>query len=192
MSFPPLDGLTPPIVAIIGGDRPADRMDLLKSLAGGVKYLVIGGTLARSFLAAKGLPVSSDKTEPGLVAHAREIIDVARGAGCELVVPKDLVVTAPPGSRAHTVPVARLAPDHIFHDLGTDTNGDIARCIEGAKSLLWHGPLGACETPPFDNATLIVARHAAMLARAGRLDCHFSGASLATILDQAGLAAIGR
>ena len=153
------------------------RLDLLKTLAAKVDYLIIGGALANPFLSGQ----------------ADETLAALTNAKCELIHPVDVVVAqeARDGARenihAQTISASHIPPNLTALDLGSDSIGDIARCLEGSKALLWHGPLGACETSPFDNATLIVARHAAMLVRAGRLNCQITGVSLRAALNQADL-----
>jgi phosphoglycerate kinase len=177
-----------PVVAIIGGAKISTKLEVLEHLITKVNALVIGGAMANTFLKAKGLPIGKSLHEPALLDKAREIMAKAKAAGCTIVLPSDGVVAkefkamAP----AKTLPVALTPDDGMILDIGSDTLADIAAQLETAKTVVWNGPLGAFETPPFDMGTSSVARHVAMLTRVGAMVSVAGGGDTLAALDQAG------
>jgi phosphoglycerate kinase len=160
-----------PLMAIVGGAKVSTKIDLLTNLARKVDVLAIGGGMANTFLHAVGHDVGASLYERDAADTARAIMDRARTAGCQIVLPADAVVADRLARDAATdvVAVEAIPRDKMIVDLGPETAMDIARRLESCAALVWNGPLGAFETPPFDAATVQVARKAAELTRAGQL-----------------------
>ena len=179
-----------PVVAIVGGAKIATKLDLLGNLVDKVDYLVIGGGMANTFLAAKGIDVKASLCEHDLGEAAREIMAKAEAAGCNLLLPRDVVVAerfeamAP----AKTVPADQVPDGHMILDVGSGTIADLAARFEAARTVVWNGPLGAFEIAPFDNGTNAAARHVAMLTKMGRLLSVAGGGDTVAALNNAGAA----
>jgi len=151
---------------------------------------VIGGGMANTFLAAQGIGVGKSLCEHDLADTARDILAKAKVAGCEVILPRDIVVAREfkAGAASETLAPDACPDDAMILDAGPATVAYIAQVMEGAKTLVWNGPLGAFEIPPFDMATVAAARHAAELTRAGRLVSVAGGGDTVAALNQAGAA----
>ncbi|NWG93440.1 MAG: phosphoglycerate kinase, partial [Parvularculaceae bacterium] len=160
-----------PLICIVGGAKVSTKIELLLNLVGKANMLVVGGGMANTFLFAKGISVGKSLCEPDLAATAREIMENAGARGCEIVLPIDVVVAREfRENAAHDVRAAgAVKADEMILDLGPESVDLIAAKIDGAKTLVWNGPLGAFETKPFDTATIEAARYAARRAKAGAL-----------------------
>ena len=179
-----------PVVAVVGGAKVSTKLALLGNLIGRVDQIVIGGAMANTFLMAQGLPVGRSLVEPDLADTARDILARAEAGGCEIVLPEDLVVAAAlePGAEARTVPAAETPADAMILDAGPDTVAALERRFEEARTVVWNGPLGAFETPPFDAATTAAARRVAGLTQTGALLSVAGGGDTVAALHQAGVA----
>ncbi len=179
-----------PVVAIIGGAKISTKLELLGNLVSKVDALVVGGGMANTFLAAKGVAIGKSLNEPDLQAIAKQIMLAAADAGCALVLPSDVVVAAAFAANAPhaTVPLDSIAADGMILDAGEQTVATISGWIDKAKTLVWNGPLGAFEKPPFDRATIAAARHAAQRTKAGQLLSVAGGGDTVAALNQAGVA----
>jgi phosphoglycerate kinase len=177
-----------PVVAIIGGAKVSTKLAVLENLIRKVDALVIGGAMANTFLKAQGHPIGKSLHEPALIDKAREILAAARARDCTVVLPSDGVVAKElkAMAEAKTLPVAKTPDDAMILDIGSDTLAAIAAQLEAAKTVLWNGPLGAFETPPFDNGTSAVARHVAMLTKVGAMVSVAGGGDTLAALAQAG------
>lgn len=177
-----------PVVAIVGGAKVSSKLAVLENLVGKVDALVIGGGMANTFLKAQGLPIGKSLHEPALLDKAREIMAKAKGRGCAIVLPSDGVVAKEfkAMAAAKTLPVNLTPDDGMILDIGSDSLADIAARLETAKTVVWNGPLGAFETPPFDMGTSSVARHVAMLTRVGSMVSVAGGGDTLAALAQAG------
>jgi phosphoglycerate kinase len=166
-----LDNPERPVMAIVGGAKVSTKIELLTNLVGKVNALVIGGGMANTFLHARGLGIGASLGERDLADTAREVEARAKAAGCRILLPEDVVVARDlkPGIATRTVPVASVPGDQKILDIGPATVSAIERLLAEARTLVWNGPLGAFETPPFDAGTIAVARKAAELTQAGRL-----------------------
>jgi phosphoglycerate kinase len=185
-----LTGPERPVVAVVGGAKVSTKLDLLGNLISKVDAVVIGGGMANTFLAARGVGIGKSLAERDLVDTARRIAAGSESRGCALVLPRDVVV-APElraGVPTRTVPAHQCPPDMMILDAGPETVADICARFERAKTVVWNGPLGAFETPPFDAATTACARHAAELTRAGRLLSVAGGGDTVAALHRAGVA----
>ncbi len=179
-----------PVVAVVGGAKVSTKLDLLGNLIHKVDQLVVGGAMANTFLLAKGCGIGTSLAEPDMAGTARDILDKAAEAGCEIVLPTDVVAAEAFAAHApHVVAPACAAPaDRMILDAGPETVADLARRFEAAKTVVWNGPLGAFEIPPFDTATMAAARKAAELTRAGRLLTVAGGGDTVAALNAAGVA----
>jgi len=179
-----------PVVAIVGGSKVSSKLDLLGNLVARVDTLVIGGGMANTFLAAQGLKVGRSLLETGLLDTARDIENRAKQAGCDLLLPADVVVAEKleAGVPTRVVHVSEVGGEDMILDLGPNTVHRITRALEGAHTLVWNGPVGAFETEPFDRATVAVAQAAAELTRDGRLRSIAGGGDTVAALNKAGAA----
>ncbi len=179
-----------PVVAIVGGAKVSTKIDLLQNLVKKVDALVIGGGMANTFLAARGLDVGKSLCEHDLASKAREIEHDAAEAGCVIVLPTDAVVAKEfkAGAPSETVPVTDVPPDGMILDVGAKTLEQVNNWIDKAKTLVWNGPLGAFETKPFDVATVAAAKHAAERTAARKLTSVAGGGDTVAALNAAGVA----
>ncbi len=178
-----------PVVAVVGGAKVSTKLDLLGNLVGKVDDLVIGGGMANTFLAAKGAPVGKSLCEHDLAQTARDILARAAETGCRIHLPVDLVVAREFRAHAPNEVVTECPADAMILDAGPATVAALARVFEGARTLIWNGPLGAFELEPFDAATNAAARQAAALTRAGSLVSVAGGGDTVAALNRAGAAA---
>ncbi len=179
-----------PAVAVVGGAKVSTKLDLLGNLLGRVDYLVIGGGMANTFLAAQGVDVGKSLAEHDMTDTAREIMQKAEAAGCAILLPSDVVVAREfkQGAESQTVPDDRCPPDAMILDAGPETVARIGKVFEACRTLIWNGPLGAFEIPPFDAATNAAARKAAELTEAGALVSVAGGGDTVSALNSAGVA----
>lgn len=179
-----------PVMAIVGGAKVSTKLDLLGNLVSKVDCLVIGGGMANTFLAARGVKVGKSLCEHDLAETAREIEKKAKAAGCEILLPADGLLSkefrANPPHRAASVDA--VAADEMILDAGPASAKAIAEKLSSMKTLVWNGPLGAFELAPFDTATVMVAKEAARLARAGKLVAVAGGGDTVAALNHAGVA----
>lgn len=178
-----------PVVAVVGGAKVSTKLDLLGNLVGKVDDLVIGGGMANTFLAAKGVPVGKSLCEHDLADTARTILDHAKETGCRIHLPVDLVVAREFREGAAHEVVTTCPDDAMILDAGPASIAAIAAVFDAARTLIWNGPLGAFEIAPFDTATNAAARHAAALTRAGGLISVAGGGDTVAALNRAGAAA---
>ncbi|MCE7026936.1 phosphoglycerate kinase [Jiella avicenniae] len=180
-----------PVVAVVGGAKVSSKIDLLQNLVARVDALVIGGGMANTFLAADGISVGKSLCEHDLAETARAIVEAAKAAGCEIVLPVDAVVAREfkAGAASETVDVGAVPQDAMILDTGPKSVEAVNAWLDRAKTLVWNGPLGAFEIEPFDRATVAAARHAAELTRAGKLVSVAGGGDTVAALNQAGAAA---
>lgn len=179
-----------PVIAVVGGAKVSTKLDLLSNLMKKVDQIVIGGGMANTFLAAMGKPVGKSLCEHDLADTARKIIADAKSSGCEIVLPIDVVVAREFKANAPSEIVAADAcpADAMILDAGPKTIEDIARRFEGAKTIVWNGPLGAFELEPFNKATNAAAVRAAELAAAGKVLAVAGGGDTVAALNAAGAA----
>src|SRR6056297_2810590 len=150
-----------PVVAVVGGAKVSSKLDLLGSLVEKVDHLVIGGGMANTFLAAQGLNAGASLCEHDMADTARAIMSKAGAAGCEILLPADVVVAREfaAGAAHETVPAHACPADAMILDAGPQSVARITAAIDAAKTLIWNGPLGAFEIEPFDTATNAAAAH---------------------------------
>jgi phosphoglycerate kinase len=179
-----------PVVAVVGGAKVSTKIELLANLVTKVDHLVIGGGMANTFLVAESVEVGTSLAERDMAETAREIFRAAQTAGCQIHLPIDVVVAREfkAGAEAQTVGVRDCPMDAMILDAGPQTVAAIEAVFQGAKTLIWNGPLGAFEIPPFDAATVAAARAAARLTRAGALVSVAGGGDTVAALNAAGVA----
>ena len=178
-----------PVLAVVGGAKVSTKLDLLRNLVTRVDHLVIGGGMANTFLAASGLGIGRSLAERDMAETAREIAQAAADAGCELLLPRDVVVAhrLEAGAPFRVLPAEDCPDDAMILDLGPDSAAHIGQAIDRARTLIWNGPLGAFEHPPFDAGTNAAARHAAEATREGRLVSVAGGGDTVSALARAGV-----
>jgi phosphoglycerate kinase len=179
-----------PVVAIVGGAKVSSKIDLLENLVAKVDALVIGGGMANTFLVAQGVEVGKSLAEPDLADTARRILAAAEKSDCAIVLPDDVVVAAEfkAGTETSTVQRDAVPADRMILDVGPHSVNTINAWIDKAATLVWNGPLGAFETPPFDKATVAVAHHAAKRTAEGKLLSVAGGGDTVSALNHAGIA----
>jgi phosphoglycerate kinase len=179
-----------PVAAVVGGAKVSTKLAVLEHLVGRVDHLIIGGGMANTFLAARGVDVGKSLCEHDLVDTANRIFDAADKAGCIVHLPYDVVVAkefrANPPTRI--VNVHEVAVDEMILDIGPAATEALADVLKNCRTLVWNGPLGAFETPPFDTATVALARTAAALTRETSLVSVAGGGDTVAALNQAGVA----
>ena len=184
-----LDQARRPLVTVVGGAKASTKLALLGNLIAKMDFLVIGGGIANTFLHARGVRVGRSLCEPALAEGAREIMAQAEAAGCRIVLPEDAVV-APAleaGVATETVAIGQIPAEALILDIGPASAQAAAGLLEGCRTLVWNGPLGAFEVPPFDAGTTTVARAAAALTQAGRLNSVAGGGETIAALHRAGV-----
>jgi len=177
-----------PVMAVVGGAKVSSKLAVLGHLVDKVDYLVIGGGMANTFLSALGTDVGKSLCEPDLAPIALEILGKADAADCRVVLPSD-VVTAKEfkaGAATETVPVGAVGPQAMILDIGPDSVAALTALLGEVKTVLWNGPLGAFEIPPFDIGTSAVAQAAAERAAAGALTAVAGGGDTVAALAHAG------
>lgn len=179
-----------PVAAVVGGAKVSTKLAVLENLVGRVQHLIIGGGMANTFLAARGVNVGKSLCEHDLTDTANAIMDKADHAGCTVHLPYDVVVAkefaANPDS-LRTCNVHEVAEDEMILDVGPQAVEALADVLKTCRTLVWNGPLGAFETPPFDEATVSLARTAAALTLEGSLISVAGGGDTVAALAQAGV-----
>ena len=179
-----------PVMAVVGGAKVSTKLSLLENLVEKVDHLVIGGGMANTFLAAQGLNVGKSLCEHDMSKTARAIMSKAGAAGCEIILPADVVIAREFKAGAdHEIVAAHACPDDaMILDAGPQAISRISATMGMAKTLIWNGPLGAFEIEPFDAATNTVAQRAAELTQKGTLISVAGGGDTIAALNKAGAA----
>ncbi|HET9629457.1 MAG TPA: phosphoglycerate kinase [Novosphingobium sp.] len=180
-----------PVAAVVGGAKVSSKLDVLKHLVTKVDHLIIGGGMANTFLAARGVDVGKSLCEHDLKATAEEILDNADKSGCTVHLPYDVVVAKefqanPPSVR--TCNVHEVAADEMILDVGPQAVEALGDALKTCRTLVWNGPLGAFEMAPFDAATVALAKIAAALTKEGSLVSVAGGGDTVAALNHAGVA----
>ncbi len=180
-----------PVAAVVGGAKVSSKLDVLTHLVTQVDHLIIGGGMANTFLAARGVNVGKSLCEHDLAATAESILEAADKSGCTVHLPYDVVVSkefaANPAS-LRTCNVHEVAADEMILDVGPQAVEALADVLKTCRTLVWNGPLGAFETQPFDAATVALARSAAALSKEGALVSVAGGGDTVAALNHAGVA----
>jgi phosphoglycerate kinase len=179
-----------PVAAIVGGAKVSTKLDLLGNLVSKVDILIIGGGMANTFLFAEGKPVGKSLCERDLADTARSIVAAAEKAKCRILLPVD--ATAARELKAHAparvVDVDHIAEDEMILDIGPKSVAGVEEVLGQIKTLVWNGPVGAFETPPFDAATMAIANRAALLTKDGKLTSVAGGGDTVAALNEAKVA----
>ena len=186
-----LDNPQKPVAAVVGGAKVSSKLDVLQHLVTKVDHLIIGGGMANTFLAARGVAVGKSLCEHDLADTANAILDAADAASCTVHLPYEVVVSQefaanPPSMR--TCNVHEVADNEMILDCGPASVESLGDVLKTCRTLVWNGPLGAFETPPFDAATVALARMAAALTREGSLVSVAGGGDTVAALHHAGVA----
>jgi phosphoglycerate kinase len=178
-----------PVLALIGGAKVSTKLNLLRFLLGKVDMLAVGGAMANTFLFAEGREIGRSLCERDLADSARQILALAHQRNCRVVLPQDVVIAAAlaPGVAARTVGIEAVRSDSMILDIGSETVTRIGELLDEARTVVWNGPLGAFETPPFDRGTVAVAKEVGELTRAGKLLSVAGGGDTVAALDAAGI-----
>jgi len=178
-----------PVAAIVGGAKVSTKLELLGNLVGKVDVLVIGGAMANTFLAAQGKGVGKSLQEAEMHATARDILAQAASSKCRIVLPVDAVVASEfkPNPPTQTVSVDAVPADMMILDVGPGSVKALIEQLPTLKTLVWNGPLGAFETPPFDAATTALAKAVAEATASGKLRSVAGGGDTVSALRHAGV-----
>jgi phosphoglycerate kinase len=178
-----------PLLALIGGAKVSTKLDLLRFLIAKVDVLAIGGAMANTLLMAEGKEVGSSLCERDMAETARQLLALAGERSCRLILPEDAVVAAGLTRAVATreVAIGAVPSDAMILDIGGKTVALIGAALDEARTLVWNGPLGAFETPPFDRGTVTVARKVAELTQAGKLLSVAGGGDTVAALAAAGV-----
>ena len=179
-----------PVLGIVGGSKVSSKLDLLTHLITKLDRLAIGGGMANTFLFAQGWEVGASYCEKDLADTAREIIRAAGKNHCELLLPIDIVVAEQmaPGAPSRIRGLGEVDEHERILDAGPQTVARLNAAMDASKTLIWNGPLGVFEIPPFDKGTIGAAKHAADLAKAGKLVAVAGGGDTVSALNAAGVA----
>ena len=178
-----------PLMALVGGAKVSTKLDLLNFLVSKVNVLAIGGAMANTLLFARGVEVGKSLCERDMAETARSVLAKASEAHCEVVLPLDAIVARDfkPNASTETVAISSVPEDAMILDIGPRTVAAIGAKLEASKTLVWNGPVGAFETPPFERGTLAIAARVAALTRAKRLLSVAGGGDTVAALAQAGV-----
>jgi phosphoglycerate kinase len=178
-----------PVAAVVGGAKVSTKLKVLKNLAGRVDHLMIGGGMANTFLAAKGIAIGRSLAERDMLEEARAVLAAAEAAGCTVHLPWDVVLAselrANPPMRVASI--NEVGEDEMILDVGPASVENLADTLKVCTTLVWNGPLGAFETPPFEAGTVALARTAAALTEAGALVSVAGGGDTVAALAMAGV-----
>lgn len=180
-----------PVLGIVGGAKVSTKLDLLKNLVGKLDRLAIGGGMANTFLFAQGVDIGGSLAEKEMAETARAILAEAEAKGCEILLPIDVVVATEvkPEIETRTVLVREeIGDDEKILDAGPLTVEKLIKGMALSRTLIWNGPLGVFEVPPFDAATVKAAQAAAQLAKSGALVAVAGGGDTVAALHHAGVA----
>ena len=190
-----LGDLRRPAVAIVGGAKLSGKLSLLRALIRRFDTLILGGGMANQFFAARGIAIGASLCEPQRIEDARDLETLAQAHDCNILLPRDVVLARQciPHAPSRTLILsgmddadAGIAPDEMILDVGEESLRAMAAYFETAATVVWNGPLGLFETPPFDQGGETAARQVAMLTRIGALVSVAGGGETAMLLEQAG------
>ena len=178
-----------PTAAVVGGAKVSTKIPVLTNLVAKVDKLIIGGGMANTFLQSMGIFVGQSLAEPEFHSTAREIMAEAKQQGCEIVLPVDAVIAREfkDGAANEVVSVHKVPLDAMILDVGPDSVKHVAKVLEGCKTLLWNGPMGAFEISPFGEGTFALAKQAAAMTKGGKLVSVAGGGDTVAALNAAGV-----
>ena len=178
-----------PLLAVVGGAKVSTKIALLENLVARVEVLVIGGAMANTFLAAEGIAVGKSLYEADHLETARKIIHAANESGAVILLPTDVVVAKEfkAGAAHRVIPVGQIGADEMVLDVGPDSIKAFENRLNGTRTLVWNGPFGAFETPPFDAGTVAAAKAVAVKTKKGQLLSVAGGGDTVAALAHAGV-----
>jgi phosphoglycerate kinase len=184
-----LDHPQRPVIAIVGGAKVSTKLELLENLITKVEGLVIGGAMANTFLHAQGINVQKSLAEKDMADTARRILAKAEEASCAIILPVDATVAFhfEANAPSHAYGLDAIPRDGMVLDIGRQSVERIKGALDDAATLVWNGPLGAFEMPPFDTGTVAVARYAAERTRSHGLVSVAGGGDTVAALNAAGV-----
>ncbi len=179
-----------PLGAIVGGSKISTKLDLLKNLTAKVDVLVLGGAMANTFLGAVGKNVGASMHEPDMYETARTIMAESAKRGCDIILPVDLVVAKElkPNVETQTVLVDAIPADGRAMDAGPESISRVGEALSRCKTIVWNGPMGVFEVPPFNKGTDALGEIIAGLTQSGRAMSIAGGGDTASAINQAGVA----
>jgi len=179
-----------PVIALVGGAKISTKIDLLNNLITKVDALVIGGGMANTFLAARGVNVGKSLCEHDLAETARGIMAKAEKGSCTIILPVDAVVAKEFAANVptETYGIEAIPADGMILDIGPKSVERINASVDEAATLVWNGPLGAFEIPPFDKGTVAVAKRAGERTKQGKLVSVAGGGDTVSALNHAHVA----
>lgn len=178
-----------PVAALVGGAKVSSKIPILKHLLSKVDKLIIGGGMANTFLMSHGVDIGKSLAEPEMLETAREIMTEAKARGCAVVLPEDAVIAREfkSGVANAVVPTLAVPSDAMILDVGPKSVAHMSAVLKECRTLLWNGPLGAFEIPPFGTGTFALAREAARLTLEGKLTTVAGGGDTVAALNAAGV-----
>lgn len=178
-----------PVAAIVGGAKISTKLDLLNNLVTKIDYLILGGGMANTFLAAQGCPMGKSLCERDMKDQAKAIVHAAAGAGCKIVLPSDAIVATEfrPNPPTDVRSSDAVRDEEMMLDIGPASIAMIEEIVSTCRTVLWNGPLGAFETAPFDTGTVKLAQKVAALTTAGKVTSVAGGGDTVAALAQAGV-----
>lgn len=184
-----LENPVKPVAAIVGGAKISTKLDLLNNLVTKIDFLILGGGMANTFLAAQGFPMGKSLCERDMKDQAQAIMQAANNAGCKILLPSDAVVATEfrPNPPTEVRSSDAVREDEMMLDIGPASVETIESALSYSRTVLWNGPLGAFETPPFDAGTVKLAQKVAALTAEGKLTSVAGGGDTVAALAQAGV-----
>ena len=178
-----------PLAAVVGGAKVSTKLDLLGNLIDRVDLLVLGGGMANTFLFARGTPVGRSLCEKDMAGTARDIIARVEARSCQMLLPIDGRVASEfrAGAPSREVPIELVPDDAMILDIGSGSAQMINDQLGNCRTVVWNGPLGAFEIPPFDAGTTAVAQLVAERTQAGKLMSVAGGGDTLAALAHAGV-----
>jgi phosphoglycerate kinase len=178
-----------PVAAVVGGAKISTKIDVLTNLVKQLDAVIIGGGMANTFLHAKGIDVGNSLCEADLADTARDIMQAAEAAGCDILLPLDAVVAREfrEGAESQVCALDAVPPDAMILDVGPETVAALTERLKACRTLLWNGPLGAFEISPFGEGTFALARAAAQATKSGDLTSVAGGGDTVAALNAAGV-----
>jgi len=177
-----------PLMAIVAGSKVSTKLDLLKNLVQKVDFLVVGGGMANTFLSALGYSIGQSLCESEMIETARDVLTQAKMSGCEVILPQDVAVTVEiePQTLRHVVSISEVQDQEKIVDIGALTVADVASTLATCATVIWNGPLGIFEIPPFDVGSIEIAKSIANLTQKGSLVSVAGGGDTLAALAHAG------
>ena len=184
-----LDHPERPVMAIVGGSKVSTKLALLNNLLQKTDKLVVGGGMANTLLLAQGVQIGTSLCETDMVAIGRDILETAHVKGCELILPSDVIMAPSPqeADQAKRYTIDHLPSDQMILDIGPTTTRAIITHLKECATLVWNGPLGLFETPPFDISTREIAQYVAERTQEQLLLSIAGGGDTISALSQAGV-----